>query len=167
MCSRVLRVIGAALLFLVIASVAIAAPDRDPRADPPDEDRFLSAPLPDIALTTAAGARVALSAVARGRPLLFTFVFTRCGGVCSPFLASWRTVDRSVSSPRSFHRLVLTFDPRDTAGAMAALAHHLGLDANPEWTFAIAAPPDVERLTQATGFWSTGMRHASSSTIRR
>jgi protein SCO1/2 len=137
----------------LVASVAAAAPARDPRAVPPDEDLVLNLPLPDIALTTAAGTGAALSSVARGRPLLFTFVFTRCPGVCSPFLASWRRSDRSVSAPRSFHRLVLSFDPRDTTADMAALARHLGLDTDPDWTFAIATPGDVRRLAAATGFW--------------
>jgi cytochrome oxidase Cu insertion factor (SCO1/SenC/PrrC family) len=142
-----LRLIGGVLL-LVASTGSIAAP-RDPRSIPPDEDRFLNIPLPDIPLTTAAGTATRLSAVGRGRPLLFTFVFTRCAGVCSPFLTSWR----ATASSRSFHRLVLSFDSRDSIDDMAALAHHLGLETNEEWTFAIAAPDDVRRLADATGFW--------------
>jgi protein SCO1/2 len=141
----------APLLFL-LASVAAAA-QSEPRLTPPDEDRFLNASLPDIALTTAAGNRATLSSVARGRPLLFTFVFTRCPGVCSPFLASWRRADQSVPASRSFHRLVLSFDPRDTAADMSTLADHLGLSTNPDWTFAIASRGDVTSLAAATGFW--------------
>jgi protein SCO1 len=140
-------------LLLVIVCFTGAAPSRDPRARPPDEDRFFNSPLPDIELTTASNAHVMLSSVAPGRPLLFTFVFTRCAGVCSPFLASWRAADRSVSSSRTFRRLVVSFDQRDTAADMDAFARHLGADRDPNWTFAIASPPDVQRLADATGFW--------------
>lgn len=149
--SCLVRLSRAALLLL--ACVVFAAPSRGPRDVPPDEDRFINEPLPDIELTTASNAHVMLSAVARGQPLLFTFVFTRCAGVCSPFLASWRAADRSVSSSRAFHRLVVSFDQRDTAADMAALARHLGVDQDRDWTFAIASPSDVQRLADATGFW--------------
>jgi protein SCO1 len=140
-------------LLLVIVCFTGAAPSRDPRARPPDEERFFNSPLPDIELTTASNSYVTLSSVARGQPLLLTFVFTRCAGVCSPFLASWRAADRSVPSSRAFHRLVLSFDQRDTAADMGALARHLGAGEDPNWTFAIASPSDIQRLADATGFW--------------
>jgi protein SCO1 len=144
-------IVRAALLLL--ACVVFAAPSRGPRDVPPDEERFVNQPLPDIELTTASNVHVTLSSVARGQPLLFTFVFTRCAGVCSPFLASWRVADRSVSSSRTFHRLVLSFDQRDTAADMGAFARHLAADEDPDWTFAIASRSDVQRLADATGFW--------------
>src|SRR5262249_22324007 len=130
---------------LVAAGLAAGASARDPRSVPPDEDRFLNRTLPDIALTTARGQTVTLASISRGRPLLFTFVFTRCAGVCSPFLASWRTAERSIVTSRPFHRLVLSFDPRDTPDDLLALAHHLGVEASADWTFAVAAPRDVRR----------------------
>jgi cytochrome oxidase Cu insertion factor (SCO1/SenC/PrrC family) len=146
------RVVGVRGTVLLLACVALAGSARNPRSVPPDEDQFLNAALPDIQLTTAAGTQIALSSLTEGQPLLFTLVFTRCAGVCSPFLASWRAADRS-RQLRSFHRLVLSFDHRDTITAMAALAHHLGVATNPDWTFAIAAPDDIRRLADATGFW--------------
>ena len=149
--TRVVRLSRA--LLLVVVFFTGAAPSRGPRDAPPDEDRFLNSPLPDIELQTASGVHMSLSSVAPGQPLLLTFVFTRCAGVCSPFLASWRTADRSVSSSRTFHRLVLSFDQRDTTADMGALARHLGADEDADWTFAIAPPSDVQRLADATGFW--------------
>ena len=151
MCPSAVRLSRAA--WLLLACVVFAAPSRGPRDVPPDEDRFINEPLPDIELTTASNAHVMLSSVARGRPLLLTFVFTRCAGVCSPFLASWRAADRSVSSSPTFHRLVLSFDQRDTTADMDAFARHLGADEDPDWTFAIATPFDVQQLADATGFW--------------
>jgi len=36
---------------------------------------------------------------------------------------------------------------------MAEVARHLGAEADPAWTFGVAAPEDIRRLTQTVGFW--------------
>ena len=76
MCPSAVRLSRAA--WLLLACVVFAAPSRGPRDVPPDEDRFINEPLPDIELETASGVHTSLSSVARGQPLLLTFVFTRC-----------------------------------------------------------------------------------------
>ena len=150
--SRARLAVGAAAF---VAMLAATGADGQPatRATPPDENLLLNAVVPDIALTTASGERETLSEVGGGRPVLLTFVFTRCGGVCSPFLRSWRTADRSLPRSAAVHHLVLSFDPRDSAVDMAALARHLGAEDDSAWTFAVAEPDAVRRLTAATGFW--------------
>jgi protein SCO1 len=138
---------------LLLATTIVAAQDRSDRSSPPDEDRFVSVQLPSITVTTAGGVRMDLAGVAGGHPLLLALVFTRCAGVCSPFLASWRAADRWLSSRGPVRRLILSFDPRDSAADMAAFARHFDLENNQQWTFAIADPDDVRRLAAATGFW--------------
>ena len=142
-----------ALLVTMCTITSLRAQTSDPRDTPPSEDRLLSSAVPDIPLTTAAGAHVMLSEIAHGRPLLLAFVFTRCAGVCSPFLTSWRSVDRALGEKRSYLRLVLSFDPRDTSADMSTLARHHALADNDDWTFATGDPKDVRRLADATGFW--------------
>jgi protein SCO1/2 len=142
-----------ALIILLALLATSAAAQPSPRSEPPDESRLLNTPLPDIMLATAGGAKIPLSTLSGGRPLVLGFVFTRCGGVCSPFLRSWRAADRSLSRDSTFHRLVISFDPRDSAADMSALAAHVDAADDPDWTFAIAAPDDVRKLTEATGFW--------------
>jgi cytochrome oxidase Cu insertion factor (SCO1/SenC/PrrC family) len=138
---------------LLLAATTVAADRGADRSIPPDEERFLSVELPNIALTTANGARTDLQNIAAGRPLLLAFVFTRCAGVCSPFLASWRAAEQQLPRRAGVGRLVLSFDPRDSAADMATAAHHLGVDTSIDWTFAVAAPDDIRRLTAAIGFW--------------
>jgi protein SCO1 len=138
---------------LLLASTIVIADAGSERSVPPDEERFVNVPLPDVVLTTATGDRVNLTNVASGRPLLLAFVFTRCTGVCSPFLASWRAADRWLSTREPVQRLVVSFDPRDSAADMAALARHFGAENDVNWTFAIAAPDDIRRLADAAGFW--------------
>jgi hypothetical protein len=36
---------------------------------------------------------------------------------------------------------------------MDAFARHLGADEDPDWTFAIASPSDIQQLADAAGFW--------------
>jgi protein SCO1/2 len=141
--------LAALVLALPFASTAAA---QDRRAAPPDEDRLLNAAVPDVAITTSAGQTVSLLEVAGGRPVLLSFVFTRCAGVCSPFLRSWRAADRARSD---YARVVLSFDPRDTTADMATLADHLALDPaeRDDWVFAVAERDDLRRLADATGFW--------------
>ena len=138
-------------LFLTVA--AAAAAQTDTRAEPPDETRLLATALPNVWLTTADGDRIELPTLSRSKPVVLGFVFTRCAGVCSPFLRSWRTADQALSRGSAIHRVVLSFDPRDTAADMKAAAAHVGASTDPDWTFAIAAPDDVMKLAKATGFW--------------
>jgi protein SCO1/2 len=145
----------AALLLSTCAIASLRAQSADPRDAPPSEERLLNTVVPDVSLATASGAHVTLSQIAHGRPLLLAFVFTRCAGVCSPFLTSWRSADRALGQRREYSRLVLSFDPRDTATDMSTFAHHHALDGDDNWTFAIGDPTDVQRLAEATGFWWT------------
>jgi protein SCO1 len=138
-----------AFALLACASAASASD----RTIPPDEDRFINAPLPNILLTTAAGVRTDVASVAGGRPLLLALVFTRCAGVCSPFLFSWRAADGWLPARSAVTRLVLSFDPRDTPADMAEFASHVGAAGDRGWTFGVAAPEDVRRLADAVGFW--------------
>jgi protein SCO1/2 len=152
MCTRARRLIVSAAALLLATQVASAGGRQD-RSIPPDEERYVSAQLPNIALTTSSGSATDLQSVANGRPLLLAFVFTRCTGVCSPFLMSWRAAEQQTSRRAGVARLVLSFDPRDKPADMAEVARHLGAEADPAWTFGVAAPEDIRRLTQTVGFW--------------
>jgi protein SCO1/2 len=146
----------APLLTLACVTAAIATATAQPvvsRDTPPSEERLLNTPVPDIWLTTSTGARVRLSQIAPAKPLVLTFVFTRCAGVCSPFLMSWRTADRALGRRGSYSRLVLSFDPRDTQADMSALGAHLALQESDDWTLAVGDPDEVRRLSEAIGFW--------------
>jgi cytochrome oxidase Cu insertion factor (SCO1/SenC/PrrC family) len=142
----------AALLVLAGVATTATAQSLDLRDAPPSEERLLNTAVADIGLTTATGTRVTLLQIAEGRPLVLTFVFTRCAGVCSPFLMAWRAADRAVGK-QAYSRLVVSFDPRDTKDDMYALQQHLGLKESDNWTLAVGDPDDVRRLASAIGFW--------------
>lgn len=143
----------AAWLLSTCVIASLGAQSADPRDAPPREERLLNSAVPDISLTTATGAHATLSQIAHGKPVLLAFVFTRCAGVCSPFLTSWRSAERALGQRREYVRLVVSFDPRDTSADMSTFAHHHALDDNDDWTFAVGQPKDVRRLADAAGFW--------------
>jgi protein SCO1/2 len=143
----------AALCMLTCLAATATAQSAALRDAPPSEDERLNASVPDISLTTATGARVTLSQIAHRRPLVLTFVFTRCAGVCSPFLRAWLEADRALGRQGTYSHLVLSFDPRDTVADISALARHLGLQQHDDWTLAVSGPNDVRRLAEAIGFW--------------
>jgi protein SCO1/2 len=150
------RIPGAAVVGILLASlprvsqaqVSVAASDDAP----PVESRYLGRLLPDISLITTRG-RSSLGTLSRSGPVMLTLVFTRCAGVCSPFLQSFRAADDSVGGRNAYRRLVLSFDPRDTAEDMARVASHLAVANRDDWIFGIASPEDVRRLSEAIGFW--------------
>lgn len=121
---------------------------------PPNEDLYLYHSVPDILVQPAGKPAMPLSELWRDRPLLITMVFTRCAGVCYPFLRSLRTATESAGKPPSgYGILVLSFDSRDTASDMKAAAAGIGARADEGWIFATAAEESVRRLAEATGFW--------------
>ena len=142
-----------AALAILAASARVAGTGDVDRSAPPDEERFVNIALPHVLLTTTRGDRVDLATLAAERPVLLALVFTRCAGVCSPFLMSWRAADRWAARRENVQRVVLSFDPRDSPADMAALARHLAADHDEHWTFAVASPEDVRQVADAAGFW--------------
>jgi cytochrome oxidase Cu insertion factor (SCO1/SenC/PrrC family) len=146
-----LRVASGLTILLVLASVALAQPAPGPM---PEEGRYVGLRVPDLAFRDAWGRGGSLLAFGQERPMLLALVFTRCTGVCSPFLASLARAQNALGDRgRAYRTLVLSFDPRDTAADMEELAARLGLREVADWTFAVAAEGDVRRLGDTFGFW--------------
>jgi cytochrome oxidase Cu insertion factor (SCO1/SenC/PrrC family) len=120
----------------------------------PNEDRYVYKALPDVVIQTVATAGVRLSTVWRDRPVLLTMIFTRCAGVCSPFLRSLKgTAADAEGLGRDYRIVVLSFDPQDPAADMDRMGESLGVKSDPAWIFGVASPSDIRRLAAAVGFW--------------
>jgi protein SCO1 len=121
--------------------------------DPPSEDRYVYHNIPDVLIHTDAGPEE-LATVWHDRPVLLTMIFSRCGGVCSPFLHSLNSAISDAGGLGADYRVVvLSFDPRDRISDMQTIAEELGVKSNTNWIFAVASLPDIERVAAATGFW--------------
>ncbi len=140
-----------ALLALAGHGIAAAA-GRDTLRTPPPA-RLIGRDVPDIELTLADGRRTPLASLWSGQTLLVTFFYRRCSGICTPFLERVRTASREVGGLGSDYRvLAISFDEADGLPDLEAQAAALGLDDDPHWHFARAAPGQLERLVDALEF---------------
>ena len=141
------------ILLVTLTLSSQAQPSANTGIPRPEEAPLLYQSLPDIAVDLGDGHKRALSSLWQQRPLLVTFVFTRCAGVCSPFLRALRSVSADArGAGTDYDFLVLSFDTRDTTNEMSALSQFTGTSGQNGWHFGLAAPEDIERLTRAVGF---------------
>lgn len=138
----------------VAAGAAGALGDEREPPPRPNEELLINQVVPDIRLLTPQGP-LQLSKLWQDRPLLLTLVYTRCAGICVPFLRSLQAAaDRDAGAGRDYDIVVVSFDPRDTLADLEEAAEELHVHRQPGWTFATAAPADVERLSKAVMFWT-------------
>lgn len=87
-------------------------------------------------------------------PLLVTLYYTRCSGVCTPYLLSLGEAERAFGRvPADYRILALSFDAQDGLSQVRAYADGLGLNGRPRWSFGLAAPEVIDGLAAAFGFW--------------
>lgn len=132
--------ISASLAAAVVSAAAVAQeiPDPDLLFKPPEESRLFGREVPDIALAYADGGHGRLSGLWAERPVFVTLVFSRCAGICSPYLGLLKkTVEQVGSCGDQYQMVVISFDSRDRPEDLMALARHHGLESHPGWTFAV------------------------------
>lgn len=84
------------------------------------------------------------------KPLLLAFVFTRCSGVCNPFLLRLKENLQLRAKDNSFNVLVMSFDPRDSIRDMNLLAQRFDVENNKQWIFAVT--DSITKLNQSISF---------------
>lgn len=142
---------AACLLALPVAAAGANAelPETVSRA----EGRLLNRSVPDIPLQLADGRTVAMSSLWQDKPLLVTFFYRNCHGICSPFLAWVRNGVREDSGlGRDYRILALSFGEQDTVADMRSQGDALGIN-DPDWLFAIADREALARVIEALEFW--------------
>jgi cytochrome oxidase Cu insertion factor (SCO1/SenC/PrrC family) len=139
------------MLAAALAAPAAAAPLAElSRA----ENRLVGRGVPDIPLRLAQGTAIDLLALSGDKPLLITFFYHRCKGICTPFLESVRDAVREVGGLGTDYRvLALSFDEADSVADLRAQAEMLGLTQSPDWLFAATNHEALARITGALDFW--------------
>jgi len=148
--------VGWPACFVLILSGLLQAQQSfgSPSTGPPNEDQYVYKQIPDIQITTTSGSQTPLSTFWQQKPVLLTMIFTRCAGVCSPFLHSLKSAATDAGGIGIDYRVVvLSFDPSDNVTDMQRMADSIGVRSDPNWTFGIASPSDIQRLAAASGFW--------------
>ncbi|TAK54407.1 MAG: hypothetical protein EPO25_07015 [Gammaproteobacteria bacterium] len=145
----------AALLAILALLPVLASSDAAPARSIDWREGVLTGRMvPDIALRTASGGAQRLSDLWRQGPVLVTFFYRRCAGICTPFLEWVRDALQATGGPGREYRVVaLSFDEADTIAALQGQAAALGLRDAPGWTFAITGTEELAAITGAVDFW--------------
>ncbi|MFZ5478427.1 MAG: SCO family protein [Myxococcota bacterium] len=138
--------VSAGLLGVSVSAVAMAsveAPTREAELPFPAESLRTALPTPTLALTDHTGARVDLAAL-RGKVVLITAVYARCGGTCPTLLAQAGEAVAAVGPTPDLVVLAVTLDPaHDTVEVLSTVAENRGLS-SPPWRLLTGPVAEVE-----------------------
>ncbi len=84
------------------------------------------------------------------KPTILALIFTRCAGVCNPFLLQLKENLQMENGENKFNVVVISFDPRDTKDDMNLYAKKLGLAENKKWFFVVT--DSISILNKSIGF---------------
>ncbi|MGB3342652.1 MAG: SCO family protein [Aequorivita sp.] len=104
----------------------------------------------DAPLKMVGGQPRALHELCSQKPLLLALIFTRCSGVCNPFLLQLKENLQFKEKGKSFNVLVLSFDPRDSIEDMQLLAQRYRLENDGQWLFGVTE--NIEALNKSIDF---------------
>lgn len=137
------------VLTVITVSFVLMANAQSVSADLKEETNIYEK-IYDAPLTIAGKQQIAFHKLYSGKPLLLALVFTRCSGVCNPFLLRLSENLQFRNKDNSFNVLVLSFDPRDSIKDMEFMTKRFGLENNKQWLFGITS--NIEELNQSVGF---------------
>lgn len=93
---------------------------------------------------------VKLSDLYHQSPLIIAQIFSRCSGICTPYLIQLKENLWQARPQKEYKVLVFSFDPRDSEKDMLALAKSYSLDQDSNWMF--ATTEEIEVLNRSIGF---------------
>lgn len=88
--------------------------------------------------------------IVRQNPTILVLIFTRCTGICDPFLLQLKEDLRFDINQKKVSIVVISFDPRDTREDMKLFAERFGLDNDQHWVFAVT--DHISNLNRSIGF---------------
>lgn len=114
------------------------------------EESKLYTKIADIKLNTTRG-EVMLSDLYVKSPVILTLIFTRCVGICSPFLNSLSEDMDNLNAKENYKVLVISFDPLDEVSDMERMAKRYEREDDPQWVFAVT--DNIAELNESIGFY--------------
>ncbi len=131
----------ASLLFLFLNAYALDIT--------PNPDLVLGSRVPNVELVDEGGRLIRLKEISEGRPLLVSFVYTRCTSACPMIVEGVRKTLKNIDT-EDFTVLLVDFDERDTARDLIRFRSIRGIEAN--WRLVLARGENLKRLTEALDF---------------
>lgn len=113
------------------------------------EEEGLYAPVADVTLRTS-DAEMRLSQLYARQPVMLALIFTRCTGICSPFMLELSENMRALDPGNKFRIVVVSFDPRDSNADMDRYARLFQMDQDERWIF--ATTDQIDELTSSVAF---------------
>lgn len=136
------------ILTILTLGFVLLANAQSPSAEMKEEANIYKK-IYDAPLSLAGGQQFVFHELYSGKPLLMALIFTRCSGVCNPFLL--QLSENLQLKDNSFNVLVLSFDPRDSVNDMELLAKNLGLANNKQWMF--GTTNRIDELNKSISFY--------------
>lgn len=113
------------------------------------EEENIYTKVPDIQLSSESGT-FHLSDIYSQTPVIIAMVFTRCTGICSPFILQLNQHIKALNAKEKFKVLVVSFDPRDNIANMKEMSKRFRLEKDDQWIF--ATNQQIEALNNASSF---------------
>ncbi|MFZ2906105.1 MAG: SCO family protein [Cyclobacteriaceae bacterium] len=121
---------------------------------PQDEMKYLLTKIPDAEIIVSDSVSKNISNWYTQKPVVITLAYSRCPGVCNPYLVQIRDhITLQGAAIKDFQMMVLSFDPHDTPSQLYKLAGFT--DENPppaNWTFGVITNESKATLLSSLGF---------------
>lgn len=137
--------------FIILIPAIILRADRQNMPNLREESNIYQK-VYDAPLRLIDGEQARLHQMAGKKPLVLVLLFTRCTGVCYPYLGQLKKQFEQIRQVENepFQVLAVSFDPRDTQEDMQAMAGAFSLQSDSLWQFAVT--DSIEALTKSLGF---------------
>ncbi len=141
------NVVYTLVIITCLCSQAWSQPQSDLREEENIYEQIYNAPLKLID-----GKSTTVLQLAEKKPLILALIFTRCSGICSPYLLQLKEniKSQSADATKPFNVLVLSFDSEDSVADMVNLAKRFELLDDNNWHFAIT--DSITGLIKSVGF---------------
>ena len=137
--------------FLMLLLIFVSGAQSLDISDEFKEEANIYEKVYDAPLKLDNGEEIDFSTLYAKKPVLLALIFTRCAGICNPFLIQLKENLQFKTGSGDFNVLVLSFDPRDSREDMELLCSRLGLENNEQWIFAVTR--EISQLTESVGFY--------------
>jgi len=114
------------------------------------EEQNVYAQVHDAPLHLINGQSTSIMQMANQKPLILALIFTRCTGVCNPFILNLKEQLGISEENLDFNLLVVSFDPEDQLPDMKAYARRFNLEREAGWHFGVTS--EISALNESIAF---------------
>lgn len=131
-------VFSGVLVLLVTAAMALQGKDDYSLS----EEAALYGKVAPVEISTREG-KVSMADLYGRSPLILAFVYTRCAGVCSPFLSRLTENIGRLDIKEEYRIAVVSLDPADRLQDMLRFADHFSVAHDDRWVFGVTSQVDT------------------------